>query len=147
MPSFYTFHESNFSWVQMVKIELSKIKLPKYRFSNSFCETFCTYKVTKYNAQSLVPGITKHLPLVPEDPYVNFLFGISATVRTVNAQSCTALHSQCTVVHSNAPARMMSRGWFLVPCDPISDLCYWKSRNNSSYISESTGGDHNAEVT
>src|SRR6202044_4194803 len=97
MPSFYTFHESNFSRVQMVKIELSKNKLPKYRFSNSFCETFCTYKVTKYNAQSLVPDITKHLPLVPEDLYVNFLFGISATVRTVNAQSCTALHSQCTV--------------------------------------------------
>src|SRR5882724_13670752 len=97
MPSFYTFHESNFSQVQMVKIELSKNKLPKYCFSSCFCETFCTYKVTKYNAQSLVPDITKHLPLVPEDPSVNFLFGISATVRTVNAQSCTALHSQCTV--------------------------------------------------
>jgi hypothetical protein len=93
----------------MVKIELSKNKLPKYRFSNGFCETFCTYKVTKYNAQSLVPDITKHLPLVPEDPYVNFLFGILATVRTVNAQSCTAMHSNaqsCTVnaqsMHSNA---------------------------------------------
>ena len=102
MPSFYTFHESNFSRVQRVKIELSKNKLPKYRFSNSFCETFCTYKVTKYNAQSLVPDITKHLPLVPEDLYVNFLFGISTTVCTVNAQSCTALHSQCTVAHINA---------------------------------------------
>src|ERR1700689_4725361 len=106
MPSFYTFHESNFSRVQRVKIELSKNKLPKYRFSNSFCETFCTYKVTKYNAQSLVPDITKHLPLVPEDLYVNFLFGISATVCTVMhsiAQSRTAMHNQCT-------ARMMSRG-------------------------------------
>ena len=92
MPSFYTFHESNFSQVQMVKIELSKNKLPKYCFSSCFCETFCTYKVTKYNAQSLVPDITKHLPLVPEDPSVNFLFRILVTVRTVNAQSCTALH-------------------------------------------------------
>jgi hypothetical protein len=34
-----------------------------------------------------MPDITKHLPLVPEDPYVNFLFGILVTVRTVNAQS------------------------------------------------------------
>jgi hypothetical protein len=103
MPSFYTFHESNFSRVQRVKIELSKNKLPKYRFSNDFCETFCTYKVTKYNAQSLVPDITKHLPLVPEDPYVNFLFGILATVHTVNAQSMHSRAQQCT-------ARMMSRG-------------------------------------
>src|ERR1700733_5023923 len=103
MPSFYTFHESNFLRVQMVKIELSKNKLPKYCFSNGFCKTFCTYKVTKYNAQSLVPEITKHLPLVPEDPYVNFLFGILATAHsqcTVMHSIAQSMHSQCTALHS-----------------------------------------------
>jgi len=36
---------------------------------------FCTYKVTKYNAQSLVPEITKHLPLVSENLSIISLLG------------------------------------------------------------------------
>ena len=118
MPSLYTFHESNFSRVQRTKIELSKNKLPKYRLFNCLCETFCTYKVMKYNAQSLVPDITKHFPLVPENhPIFIHLWSRrlcaqsmhsqahKCTVRYTNAQSGTQMHSQvhrCTVRYTDA---------------------------------------------
>src|ERR1700678_3038271 len=115
MPSLYTFHEPKFSRVQRTKIERSINKIPKCRFSNCFCEKFCTYLVTKYNAQSFVPGITKHFPLVPENLPTTFFFGIWCLCAqsmhsqeqkcTVNAQSGTKMHSQeqkCTVRNKSA---------------------------------------------
>src|ERR1700679_1434955 len=105
MPSLYTFHEPKFSRVQRTKIERSINKIPKCRFSNCFCEKFCTYLVTKYNAQSIVPGITKHFPLVPENLPTTFFFGIwclCAQSMHSQEQKCTVRYHKCTVMHSNA---------------------------------------------
>jgi len=120
-----------------LKIELSKNKLPKYRFSNCFCETFCTYKVTN--------TMHSHLYLTLLSIYPGS-WGSLCKFPFWDLGDC--VHSQCTVMHSIAQSMHSAYDvtWLIFStCDLNLRSVLLKIAHNSRLYFWVSRGDHNAK--